>query len=46
MCGASSTHRFLNSRSALQQQLGLKLETEKAPVEVIVVDRAEKASAN
>lgn len=32
--------------SALQQQLGLKLETQKAPVEVIVVDRAEKASAN
>ncbi|HUB80566.1 MAG TPA: TIGR03435 family protein [Bryobacteraceae bacterium] len=32
--------------SALQQQLGLKLETQKAPVEVIVVDHAEKASAN
>ena len=31
---------------AIQQQLGLKLETQKAPVEVIVVDRAEKASAN
>jgi uncharacterized protein (TIGR03435 family) len=32
--------------SALQEQLGLRLETQKAPVEVIVVDRAEKASAN
>ena len=32
--------------SALQEQLGLKLETQKAPVQVIVVDRAEKASAN
>jgi uncharacterized protein (TIGR03435 family) len=32
--------------SALQQQLGLKLEKQKSPVEVIVVDRAERASAN
>jgi uncharacterized protein (TIGR03435 family) len=32
--------------SAIQEQLGLKLETQKAQVEVIVVDRAEKASAN
>jgi uncharacterized protein (TIGR03435 family) len=32
--------------SALQEQLGLKLETQKTAVQVIVVDRAEKASAN
>ncbi|HEX3746025.1 MAG TPA: TIGR03435 family protein [Bryobacteraceae bacterium] len=32
--------------SALQEQLGLKLETQESPVEVILVDRAEKASAN
>jgi len=32
--------------SAIQQQLGLKLESAKGPVEVIVIDHAEKASAN
>ncbi len=31
---------------AFQQQLGLKLEAQKAPVEVIVIDHAEKPSAN
>lgn len=32
--------------TALRQQLGLKLESEKAPVEVYVIDHVEKASAN
>jgi len=32
--------------SAIQQQLGLKLETQKAPVDVIVIDRVEKPSEN
>ncbi len=32
--------------TAIQQQLGLKIEPTKAPVEVLVIDRVEKASAN
>ena len=32
--------------SALQEQLGLKLESAKGPVEVLVVDGVERASAN
>lgn len=31
---------------ALQQQLGLRLESTKGPVDVIVVDKAERPSAN
>jgi uncharacterized protein (TIGR03435 family) len=32
--------------TAFQQQLGLKLETIKTPVDVLVIDRVEKPSAN
>lgn len=32
--------------SAIQQQLGLKLESTKTPVEVLVIDKVEKPSAN
>jgi uncharacterized protein (TIGR03435 family) len=32
--------------AAVEQQLGLKLEPRKVPTEVLVIDRAEKASAN
>jgi uncharacterized protein (TIGR03435 family) len=32
--------------TAVQEQLGLKLESVKAPLDVLVVDHIEKASAN
>jgi uncharacterized protein (TIGR03435 family) len=32
--------------TALREQLGLRLEGQQGPVDVIVIDRAEKASAN
>ena len=32
--------------TAVQEQLGLKLESQKGPVEIIVIDKAEKPSAN
>jgi uncharacterized protein (TIGR03435 family) len=32
--------------TALQEQLGLKLESQKGPVEILIIDRAEKASVN
>ena len=32
--------------TAIQEQLGLKLESQKAPVEMLIIDHAEKPSGN
>jgi uncharacterized protein (TIGR03435 family) len=32
--------------TAIQEQMGLKLESQKAPVEVLVIDHADKPTAN
>jgi uncharacterized protein (TIGR03435 family) len=37
---------YRDQAAAFQQQLGLKLESTKAPVEVLVIDKVEKPSEN
>jgi uncharacterized protein (TIGR03435 family) len=41
---SDSSHPFL--ASALQEQLGLKLESKKGKIEMLIIDHAEKPSGN
>jgi len=43
---AESTAKAPSIAKAVQQQLGLKLESIKAPIEILVIDRVERPSAN
>ncbi len=44
--GSAVDSRFPSILTALQEQLGLRLESTKGPVEVIVIDHVERPSAN
>jgi uncharacterized protein (TIGR03435 family) len=44
--GSAASDPGTSMLAALQQQLGLKLESQKAPVEHLTIERAEKPSAN
>ncbi len=43
---AADAETFPDLFTAMQQQLGLKMESTKAPVDVIVIDKVEKPSDN
>jgi len=46
MTGDDPDLKNISVFTAVQQQLGLKLESQKAMIEVLVVDHVEKPSAN